>query len=64
MSARSLVNERRLVKMTRRDWLWPAIFLALGVAGVLVAHHYFFSAFPEASVDLRLTRQEIGRAHV
>src|ERR1035438_2390313 len=59
MSARSLVNERRLVKMTRRDWLWPAIFLALGVAGVLVAHHYFFSAFPEASVDLRRAAPEV-----
>src|SRR5580658_1844970 len=53
------MSERRLVKMTKQDWLWPVIFLALGVAGVLVAHHYFFSAFPEASVDLSLTREEV-----
>jgi hypothetical protein len=50
---------RRLVKMTPQDWLWPAIFLALGVAGVFTAHHYYLQAFPEASVDLRLTRQEV-----
>lgn len=53
------MSDRRLVKMTRQDWLWPVIFLALGVAGVFTAHHYFFQAFPEASVDLRLTRQEV-----
>jgi membrane protease YdiL (CAAX protease family) len=45
--------------MTPQDWLWPAIFLVLGVAGVFVTHHYYFQAFPEASVDLRLTRQEV-----
>src|ERR1035438_9655558 len=53
------MSDRRLVKMTKRDWLWPGIFLVLGVAGVFTAHHYFLQAFPEASVDLRLTRQEV-----
>src|SRR5258708_32022942 len=55
----SIVSSRRIEKMTGKDWLWPAIFLLLGVGGVFIAHHYFFLAFPEASVDLRLTRKEV-----
>src|SRR5258708_12350044 len=53
------MSDRRIEKMTGRDWLWPVIFLLLGVGGAFTAHHYFFQAFPEASVDLRLTRQEV-----
>ena len=33
-------------------------WLALGVAGALFARHYFFRAFPEASVDFRVSREE------
>jgi membrane protease YdiL (CAAX protease family) len=47
-------------KMERRDWLWPALFLALGVAGGLTAYKLFFHAFPEASINLKLTRDEIS----
>jgi len=53
------MSDRHLAKMTGRDWLWPVIFLLLGVGGAFAAHHFFFQAFPEASVDLRLTRQEV-----
>src|SRR6266404_1421048 len=53
------MSDRRIEKMTGRDWLGPIVFLLLGVGGVFAAHHYFFQAFPEASVDLRMTRQEI-----
>ncbi len=47
-------------KMERRDWLWPLLFLALGVAGAFTAYKLFHQAFPEASIDLRLTRDEIA----
>src|SRR5512147_3196522 len=47
-------------KMERRDWLWPLLFLALGVAGAFTAYKLFHQAFPEASIDLRLTRDEIS----
>ncbi len=52
------MNEGRTV---RREWLWPVLFLIVGVAGVLVASRLFFRAFPEASVDLRLDKSEIAR---
>ncbi len=55
---------RRIEKMTGRDWLWPLIFLALGAGGAFAAHHYFFQAFPEASVNLKLTRQEVEQRAV
>ena len=48
-------------RATRKDWLWPAIFIALGIVGALVARQYFFRAFPEASIDLRIARDEITR---
>jgi hypothetical protein len=35
-------------------WLW----VALGVVGTIFAYKYFFRAFPEASVDFRVTRSE------
>jgi membrane protease YdiL (CAAX protease family) len=50
----------RIVKATRRDWKWPAIFLLAGLAGAAIAYFYFFHAFPEASIDLRLSRTEIA----
>jgi membrane protease YdiL (CAAX protease family) len=33
-------------------------WVMLGIAGALFAHHYFFRAFPEASVDFRVSRDE------
>ncbi len=48
-------------RMTRKDWFWPLLFLALGVAGAFTAYHHFFQAFPEASIDLRLSKEEVGR---
>lgn len=51
----------RIVKATRQDWKWPAIFLLLGLLGAFVSVRYFRKAFPEASIDLKLTRDEIGQ---
>lgn len=48
-------------RTTPRDWFWPVVFLLLGAAGVATAYRYFFQAFPEASIDLRLTKEEIAR---
>ena len=48
-------------KATARDWKWPGIFLALGVLGVVVAVRFFFQAFPEASIDLKVARSEIAQ---
>src|SRR5258706_3508769 len=47
-------------KMERRDWLWPIVFLMLGVGGAFTAYKLFLQAFPEASINLRLTRDEIS----
>ena len=50
----------QIERLTRKDWLWPVLFLLLGVAGALAAHRFFFQAFPEASIDLRLPKEEIA----
>ncbi|HVS89351.1 MAG TPA: CPBP family intramembrane glutamic endopeptidase [Candidatus Acidoferrum sp.] len=34
------------------------MWVMLGIAGALFAHRYFFRAFPEASVDFRVSRDE------
>src|SRR5689334_2100268 len=34
------------------------LWVLAGVFGVFVAHHYFFRAFPEASVDFKVTRSQ------
>jgi membrane protease YdiL (CAAX protease family) len=40
-----------------------AVWILLGIAGALFAHKYFFRAFPEASVDFKVSRTEaLGRA--
>jgi membrane protease YdiL (CAAX protease family) len=40
-----------------------AAWVLVGVAGALFAHKYFFRAFPEASVDFKVSRTEaVGRA--
>ncbi len=47
-----MANERLTSSDRRALFLW----LALAVAGAVFASKYFFAAFPEASVDLRVSR--------
>src|SRR6266849_1169712 len=46
-------------RLAGRDWVWPLIFLLLGGAGAAVAFQYHRQAFPEASINLSLTKDEI-----
>ena len=45
---------------TRREWLAPLWFLAIGAVGALFALSFRQQAFPEASIELRLSRLEIA----
>ncbi len=45
----------RLTGSDKRELL---LWVLLGIGGVVFAHHYFFRAFPEASVDFRVSRVE------
>jgi hypothetical protein len=51
----ALVSGERLTGSDKRALL---AWLVLGVAGALFARQYFFRAFPEASVDFRVSRDE------
>jgi membrane protease YdiL (CAAX protease family) len=54
------VSGERLTGSEKRALLFWVI---LGIAGALFARHYFFQAFPEASVDFRVSREEaVARA--
>jgi membrane protease YdiL (CAAX protease family) len=48
----------RIVKATRQDWIWPGIFLLLGLAGTIVSLLFYTRAFPEAALDLQVTRED------
>jgi membrane protease YdiL (CAAX protease family) len=55
------VSGERLAGSEKRALL---MWVVLGIAGALFAHRYFFRAFPEASVDFRVSRDEaLSRAH-
>jgi hypothetical protein len=47
--------EARLTGSDKRTLL---LWIFFGLVGVLFAHHYFFRAFPEASVDFKVSRSE------
>ncbi|HSC45632.1 MAG TPA: hypothetical protein VLC94_07360, partial [Candidatus Acidoferrum sp.] len=47
--------ENRLTSSDKRALL---LWVLLGVVGVVFAHKYFFRAFPEASVDFKVSRTE------
>ncbi|HKV23576.1 MAG TPA: CPBP family intramembrane glutamic endopeptidase [Candidatus Acidoferrum sp.] len=49
-----MANERLTGSDKRTLLLW----ILLGVVGALFAHKYFFRAFPEASVDFKVSRSE------
>jgi membrane protease YdiL (CAAX protease family) len=54
------VAEDRLTGSDKRALL---LWVLLGVVGAVFAYHYFFRAFPEASVDFRVSRAEaVARA--
>ena len=44
--------------MERRDWTWIVLFLALGTIGLAVFIRYYNEAFPVASLDFKLNREE------
>lgn len=47
--------ETRLTGLDKRKLL---LWIAFGILGALFAHKYFFRAFPEASVDFKVSRAE------
>ncbi|MFI5058902.1 MAG: CPBP family intramembrane glutamic endopeptidase [Candidatus Acidiferrales bacterium] len=49
------MSRERLTGSEKRALLF---WVMLGIAGALFARHYFFRAFPEASVDFRVSREE------
>ena len=46
------------MRLTRRDWTFIAICLAVAVASLLVITRWFGVAFPEASIDFEYDRAE------
>lgn len=54
-------------RLTGKDLRSLLVWIALGIGGALFAFQFFFAAFPEASVDFRVSRsaaQEKARAFV
>jgi hypothetical protein len=51
----ALVAEDRLTGSDKRTLL---LWVLLGIVGVVFAQKYFFQAFPEASVDFKISRAE------
>ena len=49
------MSGERLTGSEKRALLF---WVMVGIAGALFARHYFFRAFPEASVDFRVSRDE------
>jgi len=45
-------------RLTNSDKRALLVWVMLGIVGALFARHYFFRAFPEASVDFRVSRDE------
>ncbi len=43
-------------RLTHKDWTTLLLWILVGVLGAGVAFRYFFVAFPEASVDFRVSR--------
>ena len=46
------------VRLTGSDKRALLLWILCGALGLAFAHHYFFRAFPEASVDFKITRSE------
>ena len=58
------LESRASKRLDARDVRLLALWLLAALAGVGVAYHYFFQAFPEAAVEFKVTRaQALNRAH-
>ena len=50
-------------RLTGKELRGLLFWIALGIAGALFAHKFYFAAFPEAAVNFRVSRAEaLGRA--
>jgi membrane protease YdiL (CAAX protease family) len=47
------------VHMNRRELLWIPLLLVVGLAGLWTFLHYYREAFPAASLDFKLSREEV-----
>lgn len=56
MSSPPIVQEPSPNVLSRRDLLTLSLWLLAALGGAFVAYRYFFRAFPEASVDFKVTR--------
>ncbi|MGC2890051.1 MAG: hypothetical protein WB627_13350, partial [Candidatus Acidiferrum sp.] len=45
-------------RLTSSDKRALVLWVLLGIVGAVFAHKYFFRAFPEASVDFKVSRSE------
>ena len=45
-------------RLVRRDFVFIATCIAVAVLCLVVGVHYFYRAFPEASIDFRVTREQ------
>ena len=46
--------------LTHRDFRLIAVCFVVAVASLATASHFFYDAFPEATIDFRITREEAG----
>ena len=47
--------------MDRRDAIWLLVFVVLGVGGLTVFLNFYTEAIPSASLDFKLSRDEVHR---
>ncbi len=48
----------RFERLGAKDLRVLVVWILLGALGVFVAHHYYFRAFPEASINFKVSRDE------
>ena len=46
--------------LTHRDFRLIAVCFVVAAASLVTASHFFYDAFPEATIDFRITREEAG----
>ena len=46
--------------LTHRDYRLIAVCFVVAVLSLVTASHFFYDAFPEATIDFRITREEAG----
>lgn len=50
-----------LARLTGSDKRALVLWIFFGILGVIFAHQYFFQAFPEASIDFKVTQQDAAK---